>query len=241
MRQEVIKILLISLGVFFLSALINPLFSHKGATMLFYLPTKNPVTLESIIYGLASAGMITAVLIWFVTLNKIMGIERFLGVIGKHMPHMALLISMIVRFVPKYTRQQKKVKLYAIENKGHKNYIDKLKEEKRVFSITTTWALENSVYTADSMKARGFGCKRRTGYSNYIIEVRDIVVIVWQLALMVAVMIGLCNEQIYTYYYPYIAVKNNIVIYITYGFLCFTPVIINLLEETKWHILKSKI
>ena len=37
-----------------LMAIINPLFSHAGATMLFYLKDGNPVTLESIVYGLGS-------------------------------------------------------------------------------------------------------------------------------------------------------------------------------------------
>ena len=37
-----------------LMMVINPLFSHEGATMLFYLKDGNPVTLESILYGVGS-------------------------------------------------------------------------------------------------------------------------------------------------------------------------------------------
>ena len=39
-----------------MAALLNPLFSHQGATILTYLPGGNPLTLESILYGL-SAGV----------------------------------------------------------------------------------------------------------------------------------------------------------------------------------------
>ncbi|MEG2000362.1 MAG: energy-coupling factor transporter transmembrane protein EcfT, partial [Evtepia sp.] len=39
------------------AALINPAFNHRGATILCYLPSGNPLTLESILYGLATAAM----------------------------------------------------------------------------------------------------------------------------------------------------------------------------------------
>ena len=53
--REGVKYLLIVSFVFFVSSFINPLFSHRGGTLLFYLFTGNPVTLESIIYGIVSS------------------------------------------------------------------------------------------------------------------------------------------------------------------------------------------
>ena len=38
-----------------LAALVNPAFVHQGVTILTYLPSGNPLTLESILYGLAAA------------------------------------------------------------------------------------------------------------------------------------------------------------------------------------------
>ena len=49
------------LPMMILSAIVNPAFSHEGITILTYLPTGNPLTLESIIYGLASAAMLGCV------------------------------------------------------------------------------------------------------------------------------------------------------------------------------------
>lgn len=46
-------------------AIINPLFNHEGLTILWYLHNDNPVTLEAIIYGLASATMMGASIVWF--------------------------------------------------------------------------------------------------------------------------------------------------------------------------------
>ena len=46
------------LPMMLMAALINPLFNHEGVTILSYLPTGNPLTLESLIYGVAAALMI---------------------------------------------------------------------------------------------------------------------------------------------------------------------------------------
>ena len=40
--------------------LINPLVSHRGITVLFYLPDGNPLTLESVIYGAAAVVLISS-------------------------------------------------------------------------------------------------------------------------------------------------------------------------------------
>ena len=38
-------------------AIMNPMFNHEGVTVLWYLPNDNPITLEAICFGLASAVM----------------------------------------------------------------------------------------------------------------------------------------------------------------------------------------
>lgn len=280
-KTEGLKYCAVVVGIIIVSAIINPLFSHKGGTLLFYLFTGNPVTLESIIYGLISAIIIGAMLLWFSTFNQVMGVERILGAIGKVLPNVSLLITMIMRFIPQYTRHQRKVSMVNKVNKRNygekinllnrektekenviearkrqkkKNYIeackkqkkkngidkiiDSIKEGSRTFSITTTWALENSIYTADSMKARGFGTGRRTNYSNYKFQKRDYLLMGWLVILWLVVVFSLEREKVYTYYYPFIQVKNNVVVYLIYGLLCLTPVLINVKEEIRWLILK---
>lgn len=43
-----------ALPVLLLAAIVNPAFNHAGITILTYLPSGNPLTLESILYGLAA-------------------------------------------------------------------------------------------------------------------------------------------------------------------------------------------
>ena len=53
-------------------ALMNPLFNHEGVSVITYLPSGNPLTLEAIIYGLCSAVMIVSVICHFSCYNEIM-------------------------------------------------------------------------------------------------------------------------------------------------------------------------
>lgn len=239
-KSKGVKYLLVIIGIFLVSSFINPLFSHKGKTVLFYLFTGNPVTLESIIYGVMASAIICGMLIWLSTFHQVMGTQRILAVIGKIFPNVSLLISMILRFIPKYTKHQKKVAAYNKVGR-QQSLAEKIKDGSKVFSITTTWALENSIETADAMKARGFGTGRRTSYSNYKIEIRDIVAIFWIIALASGVLLMLGKDNLYTYYYPFLDYKGSSATYILYGLLCLTPTIIYIREEVRWFRLKSKI
>ena len=59
------------LPIMLLTAFMNPAFSHEGITILLYFPTGNPLTLESILYGLSAGVMIATVMLWFVNFNRV--------------------------------------------------------------------------------------------------------------------------------------------------------------------------
>lgn len=225
--------------IFVLSAIMNPLFSHRGKTLLFYLFTGNPVTLESVVYGLFTAAVIAAMLLWFCSFNYVMSSDKLMALTGKTMPHVTLLITMIMRFVPKYIRQQKQVREVK-EGLGRRvsGTLDKIKESGEIFGITATWALETSVETADSMRARGYGAARRTNYHNYKITKRDILAVIWIVLCSALVMLGIFTGRVSAHYYPVIRISHNIYVYISYLLLCLTPIIINMMEAIKWNRLK---
>ena len=75
-------------------ALINPAFNHEGVTIIDYLPSGNPLTLESIVYGFTSAVMIVSVICHFSCYNEIMTSDKFIYLFGKIIPAMSLIISM---------------------------------------------------------------------------------------------------------------------------------------------------
>ena len=92
-----------------LMAALNALFNHAGVTMLFYLPNGNPVTREALCYGAAAAAMFAAVILWFQCCNAVMTADKYLYVFGSVLPSVSLLLSMALRFVPKFTAHMRAV------------------------------------------------------------------------------------------------------------------------------------
>ena len=222
-----------------IAAMINPLFSHRGKTTLFFLPTGNPVTLESIIFGLCAGVILGEVLLWFSIFNNIMEDDKWTSTIGKVAPTIAMIITMVLRFVPKYTRFARRTR--EIQNANGFNDGKKIKNGMKVYSITATWALETSIDTADSMKARGYGKSRRTNYHNYKFELRDLALVLW-VVLLSAIILTMANiDKIHTFFYPTLRNKESVIVLVAYIVLCITPILINIWEKLRWHISKSKI
>lgn len=88
-------------------ALINPLFNHSGVTILFYM-NNNPITLESIVYGIILGIVFISVIIGFSCFNKIMTSDKLMYLFGRFIPILSLMFSMTLRFVPRYKAQIKK-------------------------------------------------------------------------------------------------------------------------------------
>ena len=61
-RKALRNNLLYMLPMVIMAALINPAFNHEGVTILAYFPNGNPLTSESIAYGIAAAVMLVSVL-----------------------------------------------------------------------------------------------------------------------------------------------------------------------------------
>lgn len=236
------------LPVFLISAAINPLFNHRGMTLLFYLKSGNPITLESIFYGLASGVMIVTVIAWFACYQCVMTSDKFIYLFGKLIPAMSLLLSMILRFVPRFSAQIKKIsdaQKCIGRDVTNGRMPAKIKHGLKIFSILVTWALENSLETADSMKSRGYGLRGRTNFSIYRFDARD-----WMMLAGLAIAgcflaLLLATEQIYVFYYPMMGINPGkamaILGYLVYTGLCFLPFTVDVAEDIKWHYLKSKI
>ena len=69
-----------------LTALINPAFSHQGVTILAYFPSGNPLTLESIMYGIMAAFMLVTVICWFSCFNCVISSDKMVYLFGKAAP-----------------------------------------------------------------------------------------------------------------------------------------------------------
>lgn len=248
-RGKALKtVLCLMLPVFLISAAVNPLFNHEGGTILCYLKSGNPLTLESIVYGLASGVMLVNVLNWFSCYQAVMTSDKFIYLFGKVIPAMSLILSMVFRFVPKFKNQITKVsesQKCIGRDVTNGNVLERSRHGMKILSIMTTWALENSVETADSMKSRGYGLRGRTNFSIYRFDTRDRMLLAALLFMGGAVIAGILTRELRFLYYPFIkmnaATPRAVILYFIYGGLCLLPTILNVIEDIKWHYLKSKI
>ena len=237
-----------SLPMIMLTAVINPAFNHAGVTILTYLPTGNPLTLESIIYGISSGCMLGTLLVWFLCFNTVITSDKFMYLFGRIIPSLSLLLSMILRFIPKF-REQLKIVSNAQKSIGRDaengSIFDRLKIAVKIFSITVTWSLENAIETADSMKSRGYGLKGRTAFSLYSWEERDKIAAIWLLFCGFTIVCGQFAGIFEWHYIPKLSGAEitplSFFVQAVYLLLCLTPVIIDIHEAIKWKKLKSKI
>ncbi|KTD83217.1 energy-coupling factor transporter transmembrane component T [Paenibacillus etheri] len=228
-------------------AIMNPVFNHQGVTILFYLNNGNPITKESILYGVAAACMFVTVIIWFSCYNVVMTSDKFIYIFGKILPALSLIFSMVLRFVPRYLAQ---IKVISNAQKcigrdvTQGNLLARARNGITILSIMTTWALENAIETADSMKSRGYGLPGRTSFSIFRLDARDKVALLIMTGLIAMVAIGAAMGENTMRYYPSIKASAitpfSILVYIAYFALCMIPVLINMVEAMKWKSIESK-
>lgn len=232
---------LVMLPMMTVAALVNPAFNHEGATLLLYLPSGNPLTLESILYGLAAATMLAAVVTWFSCYTAVMTSDKFVYLFGRVIPALSLVLSMALRFVPKFQTQFKVVSeaQQCIGRDVHNGgVIQRLRNAVTTFSIMLTWSLENAIETADSMKSRGYGLPGRTAFSIYRFDSRDRAVLGWLVYCGVFLCCGAAVGAFTWRYYP--TAKGapwtplTVCLHLIYLAVCLTPLILDVWEERKW-------
>ncbi len=231
-----------------LAALINPAFNHEGVTILLYLPSGNPLTLESLVYGLFAAIMLGSVICWFSCFNEIMTSDKFIYLFGRIIPSLSLILSMTLRFVPRFLTQLKVVtnaQKCMGRDVSNGSFIKRIKYGLSILSIMTTWALENAIETADSMKSRGYGLPERTAFSIFNFDKRDKTALSCIIISGVYVLSGFFMGKIDFTYFPSIKAENfslySVSLFIVYTALCICPILIEVKEALRWKALKSKI
>jgi energy-coupling factor transport system permease protein len=235
------------LPLLLLTAFMNPAFSHEGATTLLYFPTGNPLTLESIVYGISAGTMLATVLLWFQNFNRVITSDKFIYLFGRVIPFLSLLLSMTLRFIPKFKSQLRNV-LDAQKSIGRNlsegSLWHRLKIAITVLSIMITWALENAIETADSMKSRGYGLKGRTAFSIYRFDDRDKMTLLYLGFCGLYLVVGLLVSAFGFRYFPTIRYVGLNVATLSFQFvyfiLCIMPVVLNGAEERKWKAIHSK-
>ena len=232
------------LPMFVFIALANPLFNHRGATILFYL-SDNPVTLEAFVYGIVSAGMMFAAVVWFTCYNTVVTSDKFIYIFGRILPSVALIISMTLSLIPRLMAQIKVIadaqRSIGLDWKSG-TLGQRIRSGARILSILVSWALEDAVITADSMRARGYGQHKRSTFSIFRFGKRDAVMMTLVLILLAAEIFAYISGRGTMEFYPaMIAPKTDfidVLMYAAYTALGILPAAIQIKEDLKWKQLK---
>ena len=182
-----------------------------------------------------------SVVIWFSCYNEIITSDKFLYIFGKILPSIALILSMTIRLIPKFIDQTKIIansqKTVGLDYSEGKLKI-KIKSSMRILSILVTWALEDAVLTADSMKSRGYGIKGRTNFSIYRFISRDMILISIIGILGMFLFTGYLNGYGTLLFYPILeSIKVDalsIALYLSFLLITILPVFLEIVEVYKW-------
>ena len=228
-----------------MAALVNPAFVHQGVTLLAYLPSGNPLTLESILYGLAAGCMLGAVELWFSCLSAVMTSDKFIYIFGRVIPALSLVLSMTLRFVPRFKRQFRAVaqaQRYMGRDTANGSLRQRTRNALKVFSIMVTWSLESAIDTADSMRSRGYGTGKRSSFMIYTMTSLD-----WGLLAAFSVLLGLVvfvGDKTATFT-PELSIARiggwNSLGLAAYGVFLLLPTVLHIKEAIQWHISRSRI
>lgn len=232
----------LSFGVpmFLFIALANPLFNHRGATILFYL-RDNPVTWESFLYGLVSGAMMFAAVVWFTCYKTVITSDKFLYIFGKILPSVALIVSMTLSLIPKMFSQIKVIadsqRTMGLDWKSG-GIKDRLRAGSRILSILVSWALEDAVTTADSMRSRGYGQHKRSSFSIFRFGKRDGVLLTVVLLLLAAEIFAYISGRGTMTFFPFAVWRKpdlwDWLLYALFFALGVLPSILQWKEDRKW-------
>ena len=236
-----------ALPAFVLIALLNPLFSHRGSTVLFFVWERG-ITLEAVQYGLCSSVMFAAVIVWFACYSAVITSDKFLYLFGRAAPSAALVVSMAVRLVPHMQRR-----LYAIacaqrmlDAGGKAGLISRVASGLHTLSVLLSWTMEDAIETADSMKARGYGQRwRRTSFTRFRMDGRDramlILLLIASAALWALYFNGYATLSFYPVMRPVGTDALSLAGYGLYALLLLAPTLLDWKENLTWHRLRSTI
>ncbi len=243
-----VKNLLLMIPLFIFVTLFNPVVNTRGVTVIFtYLD--RPYTLEALVYGVAVAATFVLMLLWLGCYGKVLTGDKFTCLFGNLAPSLSLLLVMVLRMIPNLLQKARQiigVRSSIGKGTAEKSSIkDKLNSGMTVIGVLTSWALEGSIATSDSMRSRGYGTAKRTSFMIYRMTKTDWALVFVMLVLLGFVIFFAANGGMDAEFLPQrnIAPINgkNIIGFIAYLGYLMIPTVLNIKEVIQWKISESKI
>ena len=226
-------------GLFLVMSAVNPLLNKSGKTVLFTWLGR-PYTLEALYYGMALGAILVVMLLWFGCYSQVLTSDKFTALFGRLIPALSLVLVMVLRMIPAFTRKAKQIILArrAIGKGGADKLAEKAKDGAAILSALTDWALEGSIITADSMRSRGYGTGTRTNFQIYRMTRRDYVLFALILGLEIAVLTLGGTDASFT---PRLKIQPVGWALAVYGLFLLLPTLLHIKEVISWRVSISRI
>lgn len=247
-----------------LIAIINPFFSASGSTEIFRIDV-HAIYLESLIYGLCMGLLLVSILLWFSNAAHILTSDKIMALTGKRLPTLGLMISMINRLIPRLVRQGKRIEdahaactsacapygssQNAISSRDktmglslktrslsqYVNHHPRLTRALRSTTMLMEWSMENSLETADAMRARGWGSTpHRSVYQLRLFRLHDAIAIAILIVMASAAGISAWITVSQFSFYPLLTSNATVHLYGPYALFCFLPCFLEGWEALRW-------
>lgn len=222
-------------------------YNHFGVTNLSVNFIGNAWTLESLIYGGVIAVKAAGVCMWMICVHSVVSSDKVIYLLGRVSPRLSLLLSLILRLVPRVRRRCSRVE-EARRCVGRSirqgNPLRRAVNLLREISIVITWTLEDLEGSSESMKSRGVALRGRTAYSIYRFDNRDRSFVIALFAGFTVMTMGVLLDQTKTLYAPEILINPvsplSFLFYAVYAVTCLLPFFLQLFGERRFRRLMEK-
>ncbi len=209
------------------AALLNPLFSHHGVTVLFFLRGL-PITLEALLFGAEMSAAACAALMWCASLSIFMTSDKITMLFGSVMPRLAVLLSLTLRFIPLIREKHRNILIAQRGLRSDSEEKRSIKFYAAVYSALVSQILEDSIEMSDSMRSRGIRLKGRSFYSDFRLRSCDVVMISLSIVMMSMIVFLRANGAADFSFYPTVSpvrfTGGSCVLYLAFiviGIMCY--------------------
>ena len=222
-----------------LAALMNPLFSHAGVTVLAYFPSGNPLTLESVLFGLGTALLLWSALAGAGCLSRVMTADKWMCLLGRAAPILSLLLSMTLGAIPRLRARFAQVAAAQRQvGRRGETRLERARLGLRNLGVVLSWSMEDALVRADSMEGRGYGLPGRTSYTNCRLESGDRELLVFLACAGGYLLLMGLQGALAWQYYPMVKGSGlnlwSLSALADWTLLCALPLYLEWKEERKW-------
>ena len=217
-------------------ALANPLFVASGSTELFRVGLR-AFYLESLVYGACMGMMLAGVMLWFSNAAHALSSDKIMALLGNAAPVIGLMLSMTARLVPSFVREGKNIGdvQKACTAADSSALHDTARSRMRLVSVLMSSSMEDSLETADAMRARGWSAgMRRTTYARWRFRRRDGIALALVIALIAANAVLVAIACAPFHFYPTLTPMPVWWGYAPFALLAFVPVALEIKENLRW-------